>query len=497
MRHAAAYLRVSSQDQADNLTHEAQRDSIRAWAEASGVEITQWFEDLGIPGATPFEARPGGAALLAAAARDRHDRDFDEVICYRLDRFARDHIEAGLAIRRLSANRIAVGSVSESFDETPFGAWARDTMLRFAELEKQIIAQRTAEGRRGKVRKGELYHASVVPFGYRRAGKLLEPDGETAAIIKRIFELSASGSGVAAIAAPLDADGILSPLSAARPGRYGGWSPGTIAKLIRAPRYKGEAVYGADRVPMECPSIVDAALWQRANDAMTRRGQMSARNTKRPALLQKLAFCSDCGAAITFETHKTSRGIHVYSCARRRKHGRKIQHAGPLYHRSDVLEPTVLGMVQGILDDPADAVARVELLTERHLQSLDSKEAQFAEVGRKLVALEERAARVHDSYEEGLYDRGERDRRLQRINADRNALEQERAELGWLTRQSEMMKAEAREFVEWLESLRPPVRIDELPREEQRAMLERVIEKVWIGADGEVVVEGVVGSPQC
>ena len=62
-----------------------------------------------------------------------------------------------------------------------------------------------------------------------------------AAIVRRIFELSAGGTGVSRIAKLLNAEHALCP----RPviGQPAGWSPSSVRAILRRPAYRGEVVY--------------------------------------------------------------------------------------------------------------------------------------------------------------------------------------------------------------------------------------------------------------
>ncbi len=64
---AAAYLRVSTGDQEgdDRYGMPAQREAIESYAKVHGIDVTAWYEDDGISGATL--ERPGLEQLMADA----------------------------------------------------------------------------------------------------------------------------------------------------------------------------------------------------------------------------------------------------------------------------------------------------------------------------------------------------------------------------------------------------------------------------------------------
>ncbi len=89
MKSAVAYARVSTEEQAERNTIESQLSACREWCKSQGAAVIAEFTDAGVSGTTPFDERPGGAALLAAADQ------FDTVVIYAVDRLTRDTIEGG------------------------------------------------------------------------------------------------------------------------------------------------------------------------------------------------------------------------------------------------------------------------------------------------------------------------------------------------------------------------------------------------------------------
>ena len=72
MADALAYIRVSSDDQADSgLGMEAQRQRIADYCHLKGLRLAEVFEDPGISGGKPLASRPAGGKLLAAAYKSK------------------------------------------------------------------------------------------------------------------------------------------------------------------------------------------------------------------------------------------------------------------------------------------------------------------------------------------------------------------------------------------------------------------------------------------
>ena len=81
----AIYARVSTEDQAERATIQAQLDFLRRYVDLHSLPVAGDYVDDGISGTVPFSDRPKGQRLLRDAAAGR----FDTVLVYRVDRLGR------------------------------------------------------------------------------------------------------------------------------------------------------------------------------------------------------------------------------------------------------------------------------------------------------------------------------------------------------------------------------------------------------------------------
>jgi DNA invertase Pin-like site-specific DNA recombinase len=119
MADALAYIRVSSDDQADSgLGLEAQRQRIADYCQMQGLRLAEVFEDPGISGGKPLASRPAGRQLLAAAYKSKA-----LVIVAKLDRLFRSVADAASVIADFDKKGIRLVALSEGFDlRNPYGA---------------------------------------------------------------------------------------------------------------------------------------------------------------------------------------------------------------------------------------------------------------------------------------------------------------------------------------------------------------------------------------
>jgi DNA invertase Pin-like site-specific DNA recombinase len=154
---AAYYLRVSTEGQ----ELENQRSEIRPFIERRGWELRCSFEDV-VSGGKTEKDRPGFAAMLKAA----HQRKFDILVFWALDRLTREGTRATLNyLQRLESKGVDYVAFQEQWlDSTgPF----KDVMISmFATLAKQErarISERTIAGLKVARAKGKRLGRPPLP----------------------------------------------------------------------------------------------------------------------------------------------------------------------------------------------------------------------------------------------------------------------------------------------------------------------------------------------
>lgn len=142
---SAVYCRVSTADQNAAM----QRDELRAYCQRRGWELAEEFIDEGVSGSR--ESRPALDRLMRAARR----REFDAVIVYKFDRFARSMKQLVNTLAEFDALGIQFVSLHEQIDTTsPNGRLMFGIFSAFAEFERQIIIARTRSGMEAARRRG-------------------------------------------------------------------------------------------------------------------------------------------------------------------------------------------------------------------------------------------------------------------------------------------------------------------------------------------------------
>lgn len=256
---------------------------------------------------------------------------FDGVLDVEISRLTRgDLMDQGLIINtfKYSGTKIItpqhIYDLSEDWDEDVITS---DMMM--ARREYKFIKKRLQAGRTSSAHEG-LWQ-SPAPFGYRKVkiplgkGWTLEPDPETAPLVRMIFDMYVNeNAGGQRIADRLNALGSTTP-------KGNPWTASAIGQLSRNPVYIGKVRWN-DRVSVtrivdgqivtrreksaspiisdgKHPAIVPVDLWeaaQRARKAHDRTRKHTGAPARNP--LAGLVFCSVCGKSMVRKDNCGSQG---------------------------------------------------------------------------------------------------------------------------------------------------------------------------------------------
>jgi DNA invertase Pin-like site-specific DNA recombinase len=224
MDKAVCYIRVSTEEQAkEGVSLDAQESKLRAYCAMTGVEIVKIIREEGVSASKALYTRPGGEELLKLIARGQAKH----VVSLKLDRLFRDAEDAlhqtkawdkaGVALHLVDMGGQTLNTAS------PMGRFFLNVMAGFAELERNLIAERTSMALAHKKAHREAY--GPTPFGFDRIGGRIAENPSEQAVIGRIQQQRAAGQTLRAIADGLNADEI--------PTKTGGkWYASTVKYLL-------------------------------------------------------------------------------------------------------------------------------------------------------------------------------------------------------------------------------------------------------------------------
>ena len=214
---------------------------------------------------------------------------------------------------------------------------------------------------------------SPPPYGYIKNPDdprfwVIEP--EAAAVVRRIYQMTLDGYGLAEIAAALGADGIVNPTyywrsrgvnrsgskSTVEPTK---WGHTTVKKILTLQEYCGDVInfksysksYKIKR-RIENPEenravflnvhgpIIDRATWEKVQALTKGTRRKRPKVTQEPSVFSGYLKCPECGGNLNFHFNQGNHDIKFFSCQNHNSGLRKC--SSTHYIRLDFLERVVL-----------------------------------------------------------------------------------------------------------------------------------------------------------
>lgn len=402
----ALYIRLSIEDsRVESMSIENQKRALHSFVDQMegirNIEVLE-FIDNGYSG-TNFE-RPAVQELLeqvrAGAVNCIMVKDFT--------RFGRNAIEVGYFMERVfPLYGVRFISVNDDFDSGRLhgDTGGLDVAFKYlvAEFYSRDLSIKSKSAKYVKMKRGE-YQSKICPYGYRKGpdGRM-EPDGETAPVVRLIFELAKAGNSTTQIARVLRERGIQTPgeRKAAKGivrydvSRSGGiWQTSTLRNILTDERYTGTYIMGKRavrevgsslvrkkaesewfKIPDHHPPIIAKELFQQVQE----RFQSAAcvkKQTHHYALRGKV-FCGVCSHAMV----RTGNKNHRFYC----RHSQADENAP--CHGLHISETELEGVVYEIMNKQAQAILNLNDLADA--EPLDVHLAKQADYQKRLAGCQD------------------------------------------------------------------------------------------------------------
>lgn len=393
MKVAAAYIRVSTEDQIE-YSPDSQLKAIRNYAKQNDMILPEEFIfiDEGISG-RKADKRPAFQQMIGTAKLK--PKQFDVILLWKFSRFARnrqDSIVYKSMLRKQCG--IDVISISEHLGEDNTSVLIEALIEAMDEYYSLNLAEEVKRGMQEKFSRGGV--VSQPPFGYKMGDGVFVPDKNNADIVKMIFSDYISGSAVRKIAAKLNDLGI-------RTTKGNKFDDRTIEYILTNPVYTGKlrrsknGRNGLDRfhedpentiyVDGKHESIIDNEMFEKVQEkrlAIKKLYKKYDRQAPVEFMLKGLVRCSNCGATLTLNAKNKS-----LQCYRYAKGACNVSH-------SILLKKINTLIIQKIKSDLS--TGDFEINIQRHEES-NKNEIPIAAIIEKEY---KKLARVREAYEAGV-----------------------------------------------------------------------------------------------
>ena len=365
---AALYCRLNRDDNMDTESNSIQNQKklLQKVAREKGYTDTLFFVDDGITGTTM--KRPGFQKMLTAI----EDGYISAVFVKDLSRLGRNYIEVGKLTEeffpqydvRLVAVSDGVDSDEGDNEFTPFRNIRNEWYAKDISKKRKIV---------NKMKGNAGIPLSQPPYGYIKNPddpRFWVIDPEAADVVRRIYDMTLEGYGLAEIANALGKSGIVNPTYYWRSkgiNRSGSkstleptkWGHTTVKKILTLQEYCGDVInfksysksYKMKR-RIENPAenraiflnvhepIIDRATWEKVQTLQKGTRRKKPTVTQEPSVFSGRLKCPECGGNLNFHFNQKNHDIKFFSCQNHNSGLRKC--SATHYIRLDFLEQVVL-----------------------------------------------------------------------------------------------------------------------------------------------------------
>ena len=481
----AAYCRVSTDDEEQLTSYEAQRnyytDKIMSnpnWTMAG------LYADEGITG-TSAKKRPEFQRMI----RRCRQRKIDMILTKSISRFARNTLDSLNYIRALKELGIAVVFEEQNINTLDSDSELIITMLSaFAQSESENMSANVSWGQQQAMREGRVSSFSRDMYGYRKGenGTLVIVP-EEAEVVRGIYQQYLAGSSVRMIRDDLKGRGILTIKG------NQDWADSSVRNILTNEKYCGDVlmqksfrsdcitrkvIINTGQRPMylvqNChEAIVDRGTFDAVQAEFARRGAIQSPSKKRGptgkgvytskyALSDRLV-CGECGTMYMRCTWIRRYGKRiVWRCVSRFDYGSKYCHNSPTLDE-EPLKKSILAAInasmaprEALVSDITDAM-RIELAAKH------SDRMSVDEIDRQIKAREQEFQQLFESMQEAE-DIAERAKDFKRITEELAELktkrqrhlesaEDENAAEKRVNKAADALKSTTSEITEWDEAM--------------------------------------------
>jgi len=330
---AVIYARYSSHNQTEQSIEGQLRDNY-AWAQQQNITVIGEYIDRALSGTK--DTRPDFQRMINDAAK----KQFELVIVWKLDRFARNRYDSAIYKAKLKKYGVRVVSVKENITDAPEGIILEGLLESMAEYYSANLSQNILRGKRETMLKG-YWSGGPVPFGYKVENRRLVIDEKTAPAVRYLFDRYAAGATKKQIVDELNAKGYRT--SSGKPIAYQSFS-----RTLQNTVYIGQYLFKGEVMPDLADRIIDDDTFRKVQSKIKQNAKRPAASKAKVAyILRGKVYCGECGLPMVGECGRSKSGTqyHYYACSTRKRKNRyeDITPCSKKAEKKEVLENFVIG----------------------------------------------------------------------------------------------------------------------------------------------------------
>ena len=406
MKRFFGYVRVSTAKQGEHgVSLQEQKDAIVRHAQRNALAVAEWFEER-------ETAAKRGRPVFNQMLRLLREGKADGVIIHKIDRSARN-LKDWADLGELIDAGIEVHFANESLDlHTRGGRLSADIQAVVAADYIRNLREEARKGIYGRLKQG--VYPLPAPLGYldMGAGKPKEPDPAKALLVRKIFELYATGR--------YNLDGLVEEMhrlglrnrNGKRVTRNG------MSVILNNPFYIGliRLRRTGETFPGAHEPLIPKALFDRVQRILN--GKTNTRSVRHDFLFRRLLICKECGYSLIGETQK---GHSYYRC-----HTKGCPTA---CIREEAVEATVLERLLPLEFSEEEKSYLQTRVPQLKVDWENQREEEINALALRIKSLEDRLGRLTDAYIDRLIEKEIFEQRKTALLMERKELEEKMAAL--------------------------------------------------------------------
>ena len=301
MKKAVIYARYSSRGQ-NEQSIDQQIAECEKFAKRNGYTIINRYYDEARTGTN--DKRPNFQRMIF----DSGSKNFEYIIIYKMDRFARNRYHSVYYKSKLKKNGVKVISAMEPISDDPSGIILESLLETMAEHYSTNLSQNVKRGLDANAEQC-LCTGGNRTLGYKVIDKKYVINPETAPVIKTIFEMYIKGYTPPQILDYLNQNHIKSIT-----GKE--FKKNNLYYILSNKRYAGYYTYKDTEKKGGIPAIISEEIFNKAQSIMAKNKKAPARTKaiEEKYLLSSITKCGYCGRNVTgiCGTSKSGGKKHFY-----------------------------------------------------------------------------------------------------------------------------------------------------------------------------------------
>jgi site-specific DNA recombinase len=419
---AAFYARVSSAEQVDGFSIDAQLESLKEHCRLHNIPISKCYVEEG-KSAKSIKGRPALQQLLA----DAQQGQFQVVLVWKISRLARNLNDLLQILEHFNKYNVGFQSLTEDIQtDSTMGQFMVQVMGAAAELERGQICDNVKMGIQERNRKGHWNSGNMV-LGYHWHGtpqqghSQLEVISKEAQLVQHIFQMYEEGLGLKAITNQLNASGLKTKKGLT-------FCIASVRGILTNPNYIGKIRIGTSKkriqavVEVQCMDgeqepIITMEQWTEVQSRLQLQSRPPIKKIERQYPLTGILKCPQCGSGMTaYHSSKrrkngSSRTNFYYICSQYMNKGITACKQNAI--RADDIEKWFYEQIQGLVSRPQLLKQIVQSVNDKRNVDQKPLEKDQRDLEKELASIDKRQDRCFEMFEQGHIDQ---DVLMQRLN---------------------------------------------------------------------------------